>query len=80
MKRSAWKRIRLRTSEEQSNDSQCEVIVEKKMNKTLTVIIPIEVHNELMKNKKKSGATISFQVNQILKKELIKCRSRKSQN
>ena len=50
------------------------------MNKTLTVVIPIEVHNELMKNKKKSGATISFQVNQILEKELMKCRSRKSQN
>ena len=50
---------------------------EEKMDKLLTVIVPGEVHDELIKRKKKTGATVSFQVNEILKEGLL-CKSQKS--
>lgn len=46
------------------------------MDKLLTVVIPGEIHAELLKKKKRTGASVSFQVNEILKEKLL-CKSQK---
>jgi hypothetical protein len=46
------------------------------MDKLLTVVVPEEIHNKLAERKEKTGASISFQVNEILKEAV--CKSQKS--
>lgn len=38
--------------------------------KALTIMIPEEIYNQLQERKEKTGATITFQVNDLLRKGL----------
>jgi hypothetical protein len=45
--------------------------------KLITFIVDKDIHDKLLKVKKEKGISIQFQINEILRKELGLCKSRK---
>lgn len=46
-------------------------------NKLITFIVDKDIHDKLLQIKKVKGITIQFQINEILRKELGKCKLQK---